>query len=56
MPLETISEPEKPCLHLEHNPPMHLVLQPGTYKYTCPGCGQQTVFVIPLITCQNGGY
>lgn len=32
------------CRHPEHNPPGHIVLQPGVYEYTCPGCGRtQTI-------------
>lgn len=27
------------CRHPEHNPPGHIVLEPGIYHYTCPGCG-----------------
>lgn len=49
MPLEKISEPDV-CLDPEHNPPTHIVLEPGTYKYTCPSCGKVTVFTVPLIT------
>jgi hypothetical protein len=33
-----------PCLSTEHNPPSHMVLQPGTYEYICPSCGRKTVF------------
>jgi hypothetical protein len=35
------------CHHPEHNPPGHIVLQPGTYVHTCPGCGQTIVFTVP---------
>lgn len=40
----------KPCLSPEHNPPSHIVLQPGTYEYTCPSCGTTMRFTIPYIT------
>jgi hypothetical protein len=33
----------KPCHHPEHNPPGHIVLPPGRYEYTCPGCGRVTI-------------
>lgn len=26
------------CRHPEHNPPGHIVLSPGVYEHTCPGC------------------
>ena len=42
---------EKPCLSPEHNPPTHIVLQPGTYEYTCPSCGKTVRFIVPSITC-----
>lgn len=38
------------CFHPEHNPSMHIVLEPGTYEYTCPGCGRTVTFYIPAIT------
>jgi hypothetical protein len=53
MPFKKIEEPDKwnpgpePCWHPEHNPPMHIVLEPGTYAYTCPGCGNTITLVIP---------
>ena len=40
----------KPCLSSEHQPPSHMVLSPGKYEYTCPACGEKTVFTVPLIT------
>lgn len=36
------------CRHPEHNPPSMIVLAPGVYEHTCPGCKQvQTVVVSP---------
>lgn len=40
----------KPCLSPEHQPPSHIVLSPGKYEYTCPACGEKTVFTVPSIT------
>lgn len=34
-------------MHPEHNPPNMIVLEPGTYEHTCPGCGAMTIFVVP---------
>lgn len=39
MPIYKIGEVKQPCLHPEHNPPTHIVLEPGIYEYVCPGCG-----------------
>jgi hypothetical protein len=39
-----------PCLSSEHYPPAHITLDPGEYEYTCPQCGEKTVFIVPLIT------
>jgi len=47
--LEKIKDAPKPCLHPEHNPPTHIVLKPGTYRYTCPGCGKVIEFEVPTI-------
>lgn len=49
--LRKIKDAPKPCLHPEHNPPSHIVLEPGTYEHTCPGCGYKTIFEVPYITC-----
>lgn len=46
MTLVKIKDQEKPCLHPEHEPPMHIVLEPGTYQHTCPGCGQKIEFTV----------
>ena len=46
MPLRKIADEKPPCGHPEHNPPIHMVLSPGTYEYTCPSCGHKTTFII----------
>jgi len=38
---------KKQCMSPEHNPPMHIVLQPGTYEYVCPACGNKIKFTVP---------
>lgn len=35
------------CRNPEHNPPSMIVLPPGVYEHTCPGCGHVTRFVVP---------
>jgi hypothetical protein len=49
--LRKIKEPIVPCLSNEHNPQSHMVYSPGTYEYTCPLCGNVTIFTVPLISC-----
>lgn len=39
------------CLDPGHDPPKHIVLEPGIYKHTCPNCGHSITFKVPLITC-----
>ncbi len=34
------------CRHPEHDPPRHVVLSPGVWEHTCPGCGHRTVFTV----------
>lgn len=29
------------CNHPEHDPPKHIVLEPGIYEHVCPKCGQR---------------
>lgn len=49
MPLEKIGDvPLRPlCRHPEHKPPNAIVLEPGRYRHTCPGCKNEIVFVVP---------
>ena len=44
----TNAEPT-PCMSPEHDPPQHIALEPGTYEYTCPACGQKTTLIVPHI-------
>lgn len=50
MTLKKVSTPEEDrqrmCRWPEHNPPMHIVLSPGTYEHTCDKCGKKTVFTV----------
>lgn len=48
MPIKKISDKdvERPCLHPTHNPPMHIVLEPGLYEHTCPACGKSQRFSV----------
>lgn len=39
------------CNSPEHNPPMHIVLKPGVWEWTCPKCGATQTIVVPKITC-----
>ncbi len=39
-------EAPPPCLHPEHNPPTHMVFQPGVYEHECPGCGRTKRFTV----------
>ena len=41
----------EPCHHPDHNPPSHMVFEPGTYEHECSGCGKKLVFTVPRITC-----
>lgn len=49
MPLKKIKE-DKPCMSNEHEPPRNFVYEPGEYVYSCPVCGKETKFLVPLIT------
>lgn len=49
MPLEKIKDAPRPCLSPDHKPPTQIVLEPGTYKHTCPDCGKVTVFTVPTV-------
>ena len=49
--LRKTGEARPPCMSPEHNPPSHIVLEPGDYEYTCPSCGRVVNFSVPFITC-----
>ncbi len=44
--LRKIRDIKPPCISHEHNPPMHIVLPPGEYEWTCPACGQKIRFIV----------
>lgn len=46
MTLRKIADPPQICTHPEHGPPTHIVLEPGTWEHTCPGCGFKTIFTV----------
>jgi hypothetical protein len=46
MTIKKISDLPKFCNHPEHNPPSMIVLPPGVYEHTCPGCLQKITFII----------
>ena len=43
--------PPEPCRHPEHNFLGMIVLEPGTYEHTCPGCGAKQRVTIPRVSC-----
>jgi len=45
---ETIDKYED-CLDPEHLPSGYIVLEPGTYEYTCPRCGKITIVTISKV-------
>ena len=52
--LKKIKDAEQPCLSPEHNPPSHIVLEPGgTYEYVCPACGKRIEFTVPMVMCAS---
>jgi hypothetical protein len=36
----------RPCISPEHNPPSHMVMEPGEYEWTCPACGDVMPFTV----------
>lgn len=36
------------CTDQDHNPPKHLLLEPGFYEHTCPRCSRVTLFEVPV--------
>lgn len=44
--LRKIADAPIPCRHPEHNSPSMIVLSPGLYEHTCPGCGKTIRFTV----------
>lgn len=44
--LEKIADLPRPCTAPNHNPPHHIVLENGVYRYTCPACGHVQTFTV----------
>jgi hypothetical protein len=40
------------CFDKQHNPPDMIVLEPGRYEHTCPGCGHVQTLNVPEVTMQ----
>ena len=51
--LEETNWNTKTCKHPEHNPPSHIVLDPGNYEYTCPACLKTTIITIPILLVEK---
>ena len=49
--LRKIADAPAPCQHPEHNPPGLVVLSPGMYEHTCPGCGDTITFTVSGTYC-----
>lgn len=35
------------CRHPEHEPPTHVVLEPGRWEHCCPSCHRTLLFTVP---------
>lgn len=54
MPTRKIGEVDNEkmrCRDPEHNPPTHIVYEPGIWEHECPRCGRKVRFVVPRIEC-----
>ena len=47
--------PQESCRSIDHNPPMHIVLQPGTHVWQCPACGTTQDVHVPSIRYTGAG-
>lgn len=54
MPFIGYEPPKEICTSPEHNPPSHIVLRDGVYKWQCPACGQVTTWVVSSPTFTTG--
>lgn len=49
--IRKVADLPAPCLHTEHYPPSMIVLAPGVYEHTCPGCGFSSRFTVAGTYC-----
>ncbi len=42
---------QRECLDPGHNPPSHIVLEPGAWEWECPACKRKCYLNVPRITC-----
>lgn len=47
MTLRKVADPPRLCEHREHHPPSFIVLEPGVWEHTCPGCGRVSHITVP---------
>lgn len=41
-----IADLSRPCAHPRHDPPSHMVYEPGVWQHTCPSCGGSQTFTV----------
>ena len=46
MPTVKIADAPKFCRDPNHEPPSHMVYDPGVYRHTCPSCGATVTFTV----------
>jgi hypothetical protein len=54
MPTRKIADLPKICRHPEHNPPTHMVYEPGIWEHVCPACKTVQTFTVspPMLAGQ----
>ena len=53
MTLIKVADAQQPCMNPSHDPPSNMVLPPGTYQHTCPGCGNKVTFTVGGTYCAS---
>lgn len=54
MPIRKINTTKfSPCFDLDHEPPTHMVFEPGMYEHTCPSCKRKIVFTTGFYSSNN---
>jgi hypothetical protein len=49
-----INNKQRQCRDPDHNPPNHMVYEPGVYEHICPACGQKQTFHIEGFILKTG--
>jgi hypothetical protein len=49
-PMGPYQDKHPACYSAQHNPPTHMVFEPGVYEHECPSCGHKVTFTVSRVS------